>query len=278
VLRDKKVFSLFMQSALDLADLAFRDGEVPVGAVVVDDAGSVIGKGFNRIESEGCQAAHAELLAIKQACAARGGWRLDGCYVFVTLEPCLMCFGLIKNSRVSGLVFGASSTLFGFSQFYVEKAVENGKDSLFLENLQEQRAIAILRAFFHRARAKKAELREGKAMSKKSLLFTKIKDSLLLRKKELLGHLHLDSEDVSGSCVKDVGDEAIDRSIEKMRSVIGAAEVDEVKEIDCALERIGSGEYGKCVSCQDAISDARLDFYNCALRCIVCQEEYESRK
>ncbi|MBL9030799.1 MAG: nucleoside deaminase [Phycisphaerae bacterium] len=97
-----------MARALDLARQAASMGEVPVGAVVYETAtGRVLGEGANRREIDHDPAAHAELLAIRAACAARGDWRLSDCSLAVTLEPCPMCAGLIVNARVGRLLFGA---------------------------------------------------------------------------------------------------------------------------------------------------------------------------
>lgn len=97
-----------MRRALELARQAMVLGEVPVGAVVWETAtGRVLGEGFNRREVDRDPAAHAELLAIRSACAAAGDWRLNACSLAVTLEPCVMCAGLIVNARVGRLVYGA---------------------------------------------------------------------------------------------------------------------------------------------------------------------------
>lgn len=98
---------LFMQRALELAREAAKLGEVPVGAVAVRD-GVVLGEGFNRREIDKDPFAHAELLALKQAAAAVGAWRLSGVTLYVTLEPCAMCAGALVQSRVTRLVYGAT--------------------------------------------------------------------------------------------------------------------------------------------------------------------------
>jgi len=96
----------WMQEALREAHLAFEEGEVPVGAVVVD-RGRLIGRGHNRVENLKDATAHAEIIAIGAASAARGDWRLEGATLYVTVEPCMMCLGAIFLSRLSRLVFGA---------------------------------------------------------------------------------------------------------------------------------------------------------------------------
>jgi tRNA(adenine34) deaminase len=96
-----------MRLALAVAARALPGGDVPVGAVVLDPRGVVIGEGFNRREADGDPTAHAELLALRAAAQAVGQWRLSGCTLVVTLEPCTMCAGAIVLSRVDRVVFGA---------------------------------------------------------------------------------------------------------------------------------------------------------------------------
>ena len=96
-----------MRLALAEAAAAAAAGDVPVGAVVVDDSGRVIGVGSNRREQDGDPTAHAELIALRQAAAAVGSWRLDGCTLVVTLEPCTMCAGALVLARVATVVYGA---------------------------------------------------------------------------------------------------------------------------------------------------------------------------
>lgn len=96
-----------MREALEEAQQAAVVGEVPVGAVVVH-RGQVIARAHNRRELDGDPTAHAEVLAMREAAEALGTWRLDGCTLYVTLEPCFMCAGAIVNGRVGRLVFGAS--------------------------------------------------------------------------------------------------------------------------------------------------------------------------
>lgn len=93
-----------MREALSLAERAASEGEVPVGAVIVYN-GEIIASGYNRRESDKNALAHAEIIAIDAACKARGGWRLSGCTLYVTLEPCLMCAGAIVNARIDRVVY-----------------------------------------------------------------------------------------------------------------------------------------------------------------------------
>ncbi len=96
-----------MERALQLADEAERQGEVPVGAVVVVD-GKIIGEGYNRVISNADPSAHAEMLAIRAAAESAGNYRLPGASLFVTLEPCCMCAGAIIHARIARLVFAAA--------------------------------------------------------------------------------------------------------------------------------------------------------------------------
>ena len=97
----------YMTRALELAQRALDTGDVPVGCVVADRDGSIIGEGWNRREANGDALAHAEVEAIRGACARRGGWSLNGCSLYVTLEPCPMCAGAIINARIDRVYYGA---------------------------------------------------------------------------------------------------------------------------------------------------------------------------
>src|SRR5690348_11882679 len=97
---------IFMREALRLAAEAAAAGEVPVGAVVVKE-GRVIGRGFNRPISSADPTAHAEIVALREAAAAEGNYRLPGCELYVTLEPCAMCVGAMVHARLARVVFGA---------------------------------------------------------------------------------------------------------------------------------------------------------------------------
>lgn len=104
----------FMREALELARLAADMGEIPVGALVVDsNSGEVIARAHNLRENKKLATAHAEILAIEAACRKRGGWRLNGCTLYVTLEPCPMCAGAILNARLDRVVYGAADDAAG---------------------------------------------------------------------------------------------------------------------------------------------------------------------
>lgn len=97
-----------MKKALELAQIAYESGEVPVGAIVVKNAtGEIVGEGYNLRESSKNALAHAEIAAIDSACRKLGGWRLPDCSIYVTLEPCPMCCGAIINARIDNVIFGA---------------------------------------------------------------------------------------------------------------------------------------------------------------------------
>lgn len=96
-----------MRAALEEARAAPATGDVPVGAVVLDPGGVVVGRGRNLREGDGDPTAHAEILALRAAAATLGTWRLDGCTLVVTLEPCTMCAGALVLARVARLVMGA---------------------------------------------------------------------------------------------------------------------------------------------------------------------------
>lgn len=103
----------YMRQAINLARECIPDGDVPVGCVVVSPDGEIIGRGRNRREADSRATAHAEIEAINDACAALGSWRLTGCTLYVTLEPCPMCAGAILNARVGRVWFGARDPAFG---------------------------------------------------------------------------------------------------------------------------------------------------------------------
>lgn len=102
----------FMREAIELARYAEGLDEVPVGAVVVRN-GEIIARGYNTRETTKCATHHAEIVAIEEACRVLGGWRLIGCTLYVTMEPCAMCAGAIINSRLPRVVYGAPDLRFG---------------------------------------------------------------------------------------------------------------------------------------------------------------------
>ncbi len=143
-----------MTEALYEAKLAFDMGEIPVGAVVVRD-GEIIGRGHNQRENKKSATAHAEVLAIEQACQRVGDWRLSGCTLYVTLEPCPMCAGAIVNSRIAKVVFGCTDraagccgSLINFNAYPFNHAfqIESG--------VCESEAAELITSFFEKKRGK----------------------------------------------------------------------------------------------------------------------------
>ena len=144
-----------MEEALALAEEAAADLEIPVGAVVVDRDGRIIGRGRNRRES-GDPLGHAELYAIRQAAEVIGDWRLEGTTMVVTLEPCAMCAGALVNSRIERLIYGAPDPKAGFCGSLgnlVEDARLNHR--LIVERgFEEARSRELLQRFFQRLRTR----------------------------------------------------------------------------------------------------------------------------
>ena len=97
----------YMEKALALAEKAYELGEVPVGAIIVDENGEIVAEGYNLRETTHSPTAHAEIIAIEQAAKKLGRWRLSDCTLYVTLEPCPMCAGAAINSRLKRVVYGA---------------------------------------------------------------------------------------------------------------------------------------------------------------------------
>lgn len=139
----------YMSEALALAREAAEAGEVPVGCIISDSTGSVIGCGRNRREENSDATAHAEIEAIRMACAARGDWRLDGCTMYVTLEPCPMCTGAIILSRIPMLVFGAREELTGSCGSVIDLFSERyGHSPAVFPGVCAEESAALLREFF----------------------------------------------------------------------------------------------------------------------------------
>ncbi len=141
-----------MEAALELAREAALAGETPVGAVIVDGEGHIIGRGRNRTEARDATA-HAEVEAIRDASRELGTWRLEGCALYVTMEPCPMCAGAAYNARIAKIVYGAKDPRAGAC---------GGLFNLFMEPLDrkikiyggvlEQECREILRDFFEKRR------------------------------------------------------------------------------------------------------------------------------
>ena len=143
----------YMRLALARAREAAEHGEVPVGCVIAGPDGTVIGRGRNRREESGDATAHAEIEAIRAACAALGDWRLEGCTLFVTLEPCPMCTGAIINSRVPCLVFGAREPVSGSCGSVIDLFMERyGHHPSVYAGVLRDDCAALLRDFFKEKR------------------------------------------------------------------------------------------------------------------------------
>ncbi len=144
----------FMDQAIELAKESAKEGEVPVGAVVVID-GRIVGRGRNRRETGKNALAHAEIEAINEACKTLGGWRLWQCDMYVTLEPCPMCTGAIINSRIKRLVYGASDSKAGSCGSVVNlfSLPYNHKPEV-ISGLKREECAALLSDFFKKLRKK----------------------------------------------------------------------------------------------------------------------------
>ena len=139
----------YMNKALALAREAAAAGEVPVGCVIVGPQGKILGRGRNRREENSDATAHAEIEAIREACAALGDWRLEGCTLYVTLEPCPMCAGAIINARVPAVFYGAREAQSGACGSVIDLFFERypHHPRVFAGCLAEESA-ALLRSFF----------------------------------------------------------------------------------------------------------------------------------
>ena len=140
----------YMLIALREAEAAAESGDVPVGAVIVKD-GQVIAAAHNTREKDGNAVRHAEITAIERACAALGDWRLDGCDMYVTLEPCMMCAGAVSQARLRRLYFGAYDRERG----YVASNPIDGFDVEYYCGIMEKECAAALDEFFEKVRQRR---------------------------------------------------------------------------------------------------------------------------
>ncbi|MBE7017778.1 MAG: nucleoside deaminase [Ruminococcaceae bacterium] len=147
----------YMREALILAAEAASEGEIPVGCVVVDGAGNIIGRGRNRREERRSITGHAEIEALEAAAAFRGDWRMDDCKVFVTLEPCPMCAGAMIMSRLGTLVYGAREEQTGSAASVLNLFEEAypGHTAIYGGVLAEESS-ALLKDFFEKMRKRDA--------------------------------------------------------------------------------------------------------------------------
>lgn len=148
----------FMRRALELAEQARQADEVPVGALIVKN-NQIISEAYNQREGLRQSTAHAEILAIQEACRKLGAWRLSGCTLYVTLEPCLMCAGAISQSRLDKIIYGARDPKGGA----VDSLYECLRDTRLNHRcevgsgLREQECSRILSDFFKQRRSKVSE-------------------------------------------------------------------------------------------------------------------------
>jgi len=143
----------YMDIALFYARQAQNAGEVPVGCVIVNSEGEVIGKGRNRREETHDATSHAELEAIREACEAAGDWRLNDCTLYVTLEPCPMCTGAIINSRIKTVVYGAKDEQTGSCGSVINLFEERyGHKPAVYGGVKAEESAEILRDFFKNRR------------------------------------------------------------------------------------------------------------------------------
>lgn len=155
-----------MSKALVQARKAYIKNEVPVGAVIINAQGIIVAQAHNQVETKKSQLAHAELLAIQKATKKIKDWRLDGYTMVVTLEPCTMCLMVMKMHRITSIVYGAASPLYGFS---VDKSLNldiNKAHFTLTSRILEKEASELLRSFFKNQRIEKSERRQEPTKSK----------------------------------------------------------------------------------------------------------------
>ena len=147
-----------MAEALALAEEAAAKGEVPVGAVVVQ-GGFIVGRGFDQRESLCDPMAHAEVQALREAAARLRSWRLDGCTLYVTLEPCVMCMGAILHARADCVVYGAASPKWGAVESVMELAHVPGLNHRVKvrSGVMREECSALLARFFEGLRARRGD-------------------------------------------------------------------------------------------------------------------------
>jgi tRNA(adenine34) deaminase len=141
---------IYMEKALELAKTAYSEGEIPVGAVIVKNS-TIIGSGRNRRESKKNALWHAEIEAISEACREIGTWRLSGCCLYVTLEPCLMCTGAAENARIDRIVFGADRIYAGSGIMAAGDIPARNRPQLY-RGFMEEECSALLKEFFSEIR------------------------------------------------------------------------------------------------------------------------------
>lgn len=161
--------NFFMQKALVLAKKAFDAGEVPVGAIIVDENKQIIGEGYNQREETQNPLYHAEMIAINEASKHLKTWRLEKATMFVTLEPCAMCSGAIIHSRIPYLIYGADDTKTGaVNSLYKLLSDERLNHQVNVEKgILEDECSCELKIFFKNIRMRKKALKNGKETTNK---------------------------------------------------------------------------------------------------------------
>lgn len=151
----------FMREAIKQAEKAWEIGETPIGAVIVYD-NKIIARGYNKRETKRNSLCHAEISAIDKACRKRGGWRLFGCDLYVTLEPCPMCSGAIIQSRIDNVYFGAYDKKSGCAGSVINLFSENtfNHNVNVCGGILEEDCSSMLSDFFKELREKKKEMRK----------------------------------------------------------------------------------------------------------------------
>jgi len=151
--------SMPMRRAFRQAELAYEAGEVPIGCVIVDAQGKIIGQGHNQVEQLNDPTAHAEILAITAACQTLDNWRLEDCTLYVTLEPCPMCAGAILNSRIAKVVYAAPDQRFGACGTRTNVLEKNALNRMVdVEGgFHSEDSLLLIRTFFQEMRARKGD-------------------------------------------------------------------------------------------------------------------------
>lgn len=147
-----------MKHALMLAEKAAQMDEVPVGALIVDSSGQIIAESHNQKESQKSALAHAEILVIEQACQKLDSWRLHGCTLYVTLEPCPMCSGAVWASQLDRVVFGAFDPKTGYTRSLYQMGEDQKLNHRYesVGGVLESECSEILKLFFKKLRLKKS--------------------------------------------------------------------------------------------------------------------------
>jgi len=141
----------WMLYALKEAEKALKIDEVPIGAIIVNED-KIIGRGFNQVESLNDATAHAEIIAITSAANTSKNWRLNGCSIYVTKEPCFMCFGAILNSRIEKIYYGMADSDKGFKKFKERNNLSMSHLNQIEGNVLESESKKIIQDFFKKKR------------------------------------------------------------------------------------------------------------------------------